>query len=136
MCMVNFSISPNALSTDGINQTVQLCLPTYVHMSTCIGAIHQIQITVDLIPPPLADESYYCVFGDLGSSVMEGNLIPGVNFTDLTCVFSNKLSNMKTTPSTLYFSLKSNITHIDFLTLPKGLPFYDCREYSRQFSKN
>jgi len=48
----------------------------------------QIHITADLIPPPLANESYYCVFGDLGSSVMEGNLILGVNFTDLTCNYS------------------------------------------------
>ena len=48
----------------------------------------QFNITADLIPPPLADESYYCVFGDLGSSVVEGNLIPGMNFTDLTCSYS------------------------------------------------
>ena len=28
------------------------------------------------------------MFGDVGSSVLEGNLIPGVNFTDLTCNYS------------------------------------------------
>ena len=38
--------------------------------------------------PPLDDESYYCVFGDVGDSLLEGNLIPGVNFTDLTCNYS------------------------------------------------
>ena len=28
------------------------------------------------------------MFGDLGSSLLEGNLIPGVNFTNLTCNYS------------------------------------------------
>ena len=48
----------------------------------------QFTITADQVPPPLDDESYYCVFGDLGSSLLEGNLIPGVMFTDLTCNYS------------------------------------------------
>ena len=65
-------------------------------------------ITADRLPPPLDNERYYCVFGDVGSSfgddgssfgddefsfgdgfsLLEGNLIPGVNFTDLTCNYS------------------------------------------------
>ena len=59
-------------------------------------------ITADRLPPPLDDESYYCVFEDVGSSfgddgfsfgddgfsLLEGNLIPRVNFTDLTCNYS------------------------------------------------
>ena len=28
------------------------------------------------------------MFGDLGSSLLEGNLIPGVTFTNLTCNYS------------------------------------------------
>jgi len=48
----------------------------------------QLNITADLLPPPFTDESYYCVFGELGSSVVEGNLIPGVNFTELTCIYN------------------------------------------------
>ena len=48
----------------------------------------QFNITADRLPPPLDDESYYCVFGDVGSSLLERNLIPGVNFTDLTCNYS------------------------------------------------
>ena len=28
------------------------------------------------------------MFGDLGSSVVEGNLIPGMDFTNLTCNYS------------------------------------------------
>jgi len=60
--------------------------PQTIHDTSFIFA--QFKITADLIPPPLADESYYCVFGDLGSSVVEGNLISGVNFTDLTCNYS------------------------------------------------
>ena len=28
------------------------------------------------------------MFGDLGSSLLEGNLIPGVTFTDLICNYS------------------------------------------------
>ena len=28
------------------------------------------------------------MFGDIGSSLLEGNLIPGVNFTGLTCNYS------------------------------------------------
>ena len=48
----------------------------------------QVHLTGDLMPPPLADESYYCVFGGLGSSEVEGNLFPGMKFTDLTCTFS------------------------------------------------
>ena len=28
------------------------------------------------------------MFGDLGSSLLEGNLIPGVTFTDFTCNYS------------------------------------------------
>ena len=28
------------------------------------------------------------MFGDLGSGLLEGNLIPGVTFTDLTCNYS------------------------------------------------
>ena len=28
------------------------------------------------------------MFGDVGSSLLEGNLIPGVNFTNLTCKYS------------------------------------------------
>ena len=49
----------------------------------------------DRLPPPLDNERYYCVFSDVGSSfgddgfsLLEGNLIPGVNFTDLTCNYS------------------------------------------------
>ena len=41
-----------------------------------------------MIPPPLTDENFYCVFGDLGSSVVEGNLNSTVDFTNLTCNYS------------------------------------------------
>ncbi|XP_065900682.1 plexin A3-like isoform X2 [Dysidea avara] len=114
MCMGNFSISPNALSAENINQ--------------------KFNITADLIPPPLTDESYYCVFGDLGSSIVEGNLIPGMDFTNLTCDFSivfikSHSSSEQTASSTLEFSLKSNLTDINFVSLPDGLPYYNCSSY-------
>ena len=67
---------------------MQRCvLIIFIGSHLCICCI-QLNITADLLPPPLADESYYCVFGDLGSSVVEGNLIPGVSFTELTCNYS------------------------------------------------
>ena len=50
--------------------------------------LFQFNITADWLPPPLDNESYYCVFGDLGSSLLEGDLIPGANFTNLTCDYS------------------------------------------------
>ena len=48
----------------------------------------QFTVTADQLPPQLDNERYYCVFGDLGSSLLEGNLIPGVTFTNLTCNYS------------------------------------------------
>ena len=34
------------------------------------------------------------MFGDLGSSLLEGNLIPGMTFTDLTCNYSFTLEQL------------------------------------------
>ena len=62
------------------------CTSSYRYMRTSCKIIFlQFTITADQLPPPLDDESYYCVFGDVGSSLLEGNLIPGVNVTGLTC---------------------------------------------------
>ncbi|XP_065902814.1 plexin-B-like isoform X2 [Dysidea avara] len=114
MCIGNFAISPNTLPVE---------LTSY-----------QFHITTDLIPPPLADESYYCVFGHLGSSVVEGNLIPGMDFTDLTCNYSftvDQFSDGIFDTIVVDFSLRSDIGNINFITITDGFSFFNCSAHTK-----
>ncbi|XP_065900625.1 plexin-B-like isoform X3 [Dysidea avara] len=113
MCIVNFAISPNTLPVE---------LSGYLF-----------NISAALIPPPLADESYYCVFGDLGSSVVEGNLIPGMDFTNLTCNYSftvDQFSDGIVDTIVVDFSLRSDIGNINFITITDGFSFFNCSTHT------
>ncbi|XP_065900650.1 plexin-A2-like isoform X2 [Dysidea avara] len=113
MCIVNFAISPNTLPVE--------------------EAGFQFAISADLIPPPLTDENFYCVFGDLGSSVVEGNLNSTVDFTNLTCNYSftvDQFSNESTDTIVVDFSLRSNIGNINFITITDGLSFFNCSTHT------
>ena len=50
-------------------------------------------------------------------TILEENLNPGVTFTNLTCDYS--------------FSLRSNLTNINFITIDDGFRFFNCSTHSK-----
>ena len=91
------------------------------------------------------------MFGDVGSSLLEGDRIPGVSFTGLTCIynftveqFSNGSDGLCVVINNKYclmtyqldtavvdFSLRSDFTNINFIAIDDGFIFFNCSKHPR-----
>ena len=91
------------------------------------------------------------MFGDVGSSLLYGDLIPDVSFTGLTCIynftveqFSNGSDGMCVVINNEYclmtyqldtvvvdFSLRSDLTNINFITIDDAFTFFNCSKHPR-----